>query len=117
MAVSVGEVRGQVRTTGCCALIFNEINKNAIIKVQARARTIKRGIRARKADAAAMERTFRRPLSGEEQVPCLWQGGLTGTRSGDAVAFKPVVSDQGNVCCTGHCDRAKMKGKDGHCMG
>ena len=117
MAVSVGEVRGQVRTIGCCALIFNEINKNANIKVQARARTIKRGIRARKADAAAMERTFRRPPSGEEQVPRLWQGRLTGMRSGDAVAFKPVVSDQGNVCCTGHCDRAKMKGKDGHCMG
>lgn len=117
MAVSVGAVRGQVRTTGCCALIFREISKNDNIMEQAHARTVKCGIRARKADAAAMERTFRRPLSGEEQVPCLWQGGLTGTRSGDAVAFKPVVSDQGNVCCTGHCDRAKMKGKDGHCMG
>lgn len=55
--------------------------------------------------------------AGILQAPRLCMGGLAGMRFGDAVAFKPVVSDQGNVCCTGHCDRAKMKGKDGHCMG
>lgn len=102
MAVSVGAVRGQVRTTGCCALIFREISKNDNIKEQARARTIIRGSWAKKDDTTSLKHAFRKMPAGILQAPRLCKGVLAGMRFGEVSAFKPGVLNPGNGRCTGH---------------
>ena len=116
MAVSLGEVRGQVRTTGCCALIFNDINNNANIKVQARARTHVREKRAGSNCRAGADKRSGLHLTMAVRAAVRLRERTVEMCSGDAFAFKLVVLVSDNACCSGRCDQAKVRGKDNHCV-